>query len=178
MVAVRLTNERESHESPVWSWAGNSLLWGAVGPPAARARRSKLSASSRTAFLAPGSLNCPATSRACSARSSHSRDSLQVDGISSSHTASFVADLVNKLSSTKAIPRAIRRQPARSRPKERPTRVRLRQARHPAKTSRMRGEMNPHARSDKQRSSTAMALYCRPWLRPCSRHSSAQIFEV
>jgi hypothetical protein len=62
----------------------NSLLRAAVGAAAARASRSKLSASSKTAFLAPGSFNCPATSRACSARSSHSKASFKIDGIWSS----------------------------------------------------------------------------------------------
>jgi hypothetical protein len=32
-------------------------------------------------FLAPRSVNCPATSRACSARSSHSKVSFKIDGI-------------------------------------------------------------------------------------------------
>lgn len=62
----------------------NSLLRSTAGVAAARARRSKLSASSKTAFLALGSVNCPATSRACSARSSHSKASFKIDGIWSS----------------------------------------------------------------------------------------------
>jgi hypothetical protein len=37
--------------------------------------------SSKTAFLAPGSVNCPATARAYSARSSHSQASFRIDGI-------------------------------------------------------------------------------------------------
>src|SRR6516165_778877 len=54
------------------------------GIAAARASRSKLSASSKTAFLAPGSVNCPATSRASSARLSHSKASFNIDSIWSS----------------------------------------------------------------------------------------------
>jgi hypothetical protein len=62
----------------------NSLLRSTAGVAAALASRSKLSASSKTAFLALGSFNCPATSRACSARSSHSKASFKIDGIWSS----------------------------------------------------------------------------------------------
>jgi hypothetical protein len=40
--------------------------------------RSKVSASCETASLAPGSVNCPATSLACSARSSHSGASFEI----------------------------------------------------------------------------------------------------
>jgi hypothetical protein len=48
------------------------------------ASRSKLSASCNTACLAPGSVNCPATSRDFSARSSQSKASSMCDGIWSS----------------------------------------------------------------------------------------------
>ena len=66
------------------------LLRSTAGVAAARASRSKLSASSKTAFLAPGSVNCPATSRASSARLSHSRASFNIDSIWSS-LSSFVS---------------------------------------------------------------------------------------
>jgi hypothetical protein len=39
-----------------------------------------LSANSKTAFLALGSVNCPAASRACSSRSSHWKTSFDIDG--------------------------------------------------------------------------------------------------
>jgi hypothetical protein len=42
------------------------FFFAVVDATAARPSRSKLSASCKTAFLAPGSVNCPATSRACS----------------------------------------------------------------------------------------------------------------
>jgi hypothetical protein len=64
----------------------NSRLWTTAGVAAARASRSKLSASVRTACFAPGSVNCAATSRACSARSSHSTASFKSDGIRSSRS--------------------------------------------------------------------------------------------
>ena len=84
-LAVWLRNARGgNHQLLSWSCVANSLLRAAVGTAAARASRSKLSASSKTAFLAPGSFNCPATSRACSARSSHSKASFKFDGIWSS----------------------------------------------------------------------------------------------
>src|SRR5215472_4049955 len=71
----------ENHQVPSWFFAANSLRLSTAGVVAARASRSKLAASSKTAFLAPGSVNCPATSRACSARSSHSNASFDIDGI-------------------------------------------------------------------------------------------------
>src|SRR6201982_3802454 len=65
------------------SWDLSSLFSfrARVRAPAARGSRSKVSATCKTALLAPGSVNCPATSRACSARSSHSQASLRIDGI-------------------------------------------------------------------------------------------------
>ena len=69
-----------------WFCLANSLLRATVGAAAARASRSKLSASSNTAFLAAGSASWPATSRACSARSSQSKASFKSDGIRSSHS--------------------------------------------------------------------------------------------
>src|ERR1700720_3737242 len=60
-----------THSFHSCSFVANSLLRSTAGVAAARASRSKLSASSKTAFLALGSVNCPATSRACSARSGH-----------------------------------------------------------------------------------------------------------
>jgi hypothetical protein len=69
------------HQFHSWSFVVNSLLRSTAGVAAARASRSKLAASSKTAFLAPGSVNYPATSRACSARSSHSQASFNIDGI-------------------------------------------------------------------------------------------------
>ena len=77
-----------------WSFVANSLLRSTAGVAAARASRSKLSASSKTAFLAPGSVNCPATSRACSARSSHSQASFRIDGIFNPPSIAFPGLLV------------------------------------------------------------------------------------
>src|SRR6516164_9754238 len=68
-LAVLLRN----HRVLSLSFVANSLLLSTAGVAAARASRSKLSASSKTAFLALGSVNCPATSCAFSARSSHSK---------------------------------------------------------------------------------------------------------
>src|SRR5882757_9271216 len=73
-----------NHQLLSWSCVVNCLLRATVGAAAARASRSKLSESSKTAFLALGSVNCPATSRACSARSSQSRASFKFDGMWSS----------------------------------------------------------------------------------------------
>jgi hypothetical protein len=72
--------------APYCFYFANSRLRATARVAAARASRSKLSASSKTALLAPGSVNCPATSRACSARSSHSKASFNGDGIRSSHS--------------------------------------------------------------------------------------------
>ena len=74
------------HHAPSCFYLANSRLRATARVAAARASRSKLSASSKTALLAPGSVNCPATSRACSARSSHSKASFNGDGIRSSHS--------------------------------------------------------------------------------------------
>jgi hypothetical protein len=62
----------------------NSRFRAVVRATAARASRSKISASCKTALLAPGSVNCPATSLACSARSNHSRASFEIATIGSS----------------------------------------------------------------------------------------------
>src|SRR6516165_23791 len=93
------------------------------GIAAARASRSKLSASSKTAFLAPGSVNCPATSRASSARLSHSKASFNIDSIWSS-PSSFVFCLFrsqNYVCVTNATSRPKRKPQAKSRSKARPT---------------------------------------------------------
>ena len=74
------------HHAPSCFYLANSRLRATARVAAARASRSKLSASSKTALLAPGSVNCAATSRACSARSSHSKASFNGDGIRSSHS--------------------------------------------------------------------------------------------
>src|SRR6516165_1639144 len=73
-----------NHQFRSRSFLANSLLRSTAGVAAARASRSKLSASSKTAFLAPGSVNCPATSRASLARLSHSKASFNIDSIWSS----------------------------------------------------------------------------------------------
>ena len=52
------------HHAPSCFYLANSRLRATARVAAARASRSKLSASSKTALLAPGSVNCPATSRA------------------------------------------------------------------------------------------------------------------
>ena len=69
------------HHAPSCFYLANFRLQATARVAAVRASRSKLSASSKTALLAPGSVNCPATSRACSARSSHSKASFNGDGI-------------------------------------------------------------------------------------------------
>src|SRR6516225_129903 len=73
-----------NHQFRSRSFLANLLPRSTGGIAAARASRSKLSASSKTAFLAPGSVNCPATSRASSARLSHSKASFNIDSIWSS----------------------------------------------------------------------------------------------
>jgi hypothetical protein len=81
------------------SWVLSSLLVGnflfrtTARATAALASRSKVSATCKTARLAPGSVNCPATSRACSARSSHSRASFEIATIGSSRLYWKMGDL-------------------------------------------------------------------------------------
>ena len=70
-------------------WATSSRICGRLPPESQFEAFGKLQA----AFLAPGSFNCPATSRACSARSSHSKASFKIDGIWSSFPYSFLMRL-------------------------------------------------------------------------------------
>jgi hypothetical protein len=116
------------------SWVLSSLLVtnSRFHAAAARASRSKVSATCKTASRAPGSVNCPAASLACSARSNHSKASFQIATIGSSRLHWKVGLLPLGPRSqlgclTETRPQPVPRRPARSQP-----RARVRKARPPA----------------------------------------------
>ena len=158
-----------NHQFCSWSFLANSRLRSTAGVAAALASRSKLSASSKTAVLAPGSVNCPATSRACSARLSHSKASFNIDSIWSS-LSSFVPCPFRSqdcVCATRARSQLTRKPRANPCPRAQLTEAASRRALllgrafGPHCVALHLGEIAQDDRWEKQRSGRMVALHCR-----------------